>query len=208
MQCGTGSEVADAAGAEELLDGGGESVVVRELIGGGLMDECDGEGGIAVDQLILPGVPVVGVDPIFRSRGGGAGEREEGGDGEAIAGNGVGDGIVGGETVSVRGEPMIDGVPIVFGVEFAGDEIDGDVEIVEVLEAFDEGGFTGEGVVSGDEGVAGEEDEIDLEFVALTLDELPGGHRGLFDDGEEFGGDTADALPGMIEAELGGVHEA
>lgn len=77
-----------------------------------------------------------------------------------------------------------------------------------MIEATNEGGFTGEGIIGGDERVAGEEEKIDLEFVTLSLDEFPGGGGGILDGGEEIGGDLADALPRVIESKLGGVDEA
>ena len=77
---------------------------------------------------------------------------------------------------------MIDGIPIMLGIEFARNEIDGDVEIVEVFQSANEGSFSGEGIICGDECIAGEKEEINLELIALPLDEFPGGGRSLLDE--------------------------
>ncbi len=137
------------------------------------MDQADGEWRIAINELVVPGIPPVGIDPYIRSGGSGAGNGDQRGDFLSVARADGGCGIVGGEAVSIRGESMIDGIPIMFRIEFAGDDVDGDIQIVQMIEAANEGGFTGQGIIGGDERVSGQEEKIDLEFVTLSLDEFP-----------------------------------
>ena len=108
----------------------------------------------------------------------------------------------------VGGKTIVDGVPIVFRVEFSGDQVDRDIEIVELIQAAKQGRFTPQGKFRSHQRVSCQQQKIDLKLVALTLDEFPGGHGRLIDDGQQFLGDPSHPLPRLIESKLGGVDES
>lgn len=112
------------------------------------------------------------------------------------------------KTVSIRRKSLVDGIPIMFRIEFSRNEINRDIQIVQMIETPNQSGFPRQGIFRSHQRVSRQKQKIDLEFITLALNEFPGGDRRFLDDRQKVRRNLSDTLPRLIEPQLCGMDEA